>query len=644
MAKHPQSHETLTQCLNRLKPAFAREKTICRLFAAWCAFAALTLLTAEGDFFDLSFAQNVSTVSMVLLIFLFFVVFTAVATLLPRFETDTWFLLLAATVCVIRWLSVFETDISYPGKSYTIISDDTLFTLAVIVAYALFVFYFLQKNHLLIDKLTIPSKAVMIVTAVCGLLGGAVIAVTTCLRYLTFSSPNFDFGLFCNMFHYMKETGLPLVTSERDVLLSHFVVHLSPIYYVLLPFYAIFPSPLTLQIAQAVIVASGIVPTVLLARHFKLSGRSQVLIAVIYAAFPAISMGCFYDFHENCFLLPLLLWMFYFFEREKPIPMYIFAVATLLVKEDAAIYVFLFALYVLLSRKKYLHGTILAVGAVAYFAIALTVLNEAAIKYAEIYASESANPAISGPMINRFNNLIYAEDGNLLGAIMTALKNPGYLLSQIFSTDGAKLDGFFSERSPWAKLVYCLYMLLPVGLIPFCTKKQSRWLLLAPILLNIVTTYKYQYSLNFQYHFGVTAFLLYAMVQNLPDLKPVTRRHLLSLGAISACCIYITLVMPKFTYYNELWDTYEDRYTAIEAALDTLPEDASAVVPSSYLAHVHDREVYELGYHGNEPNVDYVVVRGGTDEKYQTAYAEQGYTVIAEYDCNGVTVIIMEKP
>ena len=57
---------------------------------------------------------------------------------------------------------------------------------------------------------------------------------------------------------------------------------------------------------------------------------------LIYALFPAISTGCFYDIHENCFLAPLLLWLFYFFEKEKWIPMYISALLVLAVKEDAA--------------------------------------------------------------------------------------------------------------------------------------------------------------------------------------------------------------------------------------------------------------------------------------------------------------------
>ena len=97
----------------RLKAAMDRERGICRVIAAWCLYAMLILLKNEGNFFDLSFAQGESTAAMVLLILLFFAALTAVAVLLPAYETDSWFLLLGATACVIRWLSTFENDISY---------------------------------------------------------------------------------------------------------------------------------------------------------------------------------------------------------------------------------------------------------------------------------------------------------------------------------------------------------------------------------------------------------------------------------------------------------------------------------------------------------------------------------------------------
>ena len=636
-----------------LRNALTWERNICRAIAAWSLYALMILLTAEGDFFDLSFAQDTSLLSMIVVIALFYIVLTAIATVLHDYETDSWFLLVGATGCVLRWISVFENRINYKvpvgGSNMQMNSDSTLFLLAVIFAYMLFLLYFLQKNDLLIDKLKIHSGVALGIISALGIVSALVIAVTTCMRYLTFSSPNFDFGLFVNMYHNMTETGLPLISSERDVLLSHFVVHLSPIYYLLLPVYFLFPSAMTLQISQAVLVVSGIIPAILIARHYKLSNGIQIVIALIYATFPVISMGCFYDFHENCFLLPLLMWVFYFFEKEKYLWMYVFAFLTLMVKEDAAIYVIFFALYVILSRKKFGHGLILAVCSAIYFVVALGILQGLATYWADFYAGDTPRPSIAGPMINRFDNLIYDKDKGLLGAILTALKNPGYLLTQFFSTGGAYLDSWFIERSPWAKVVYLLQMLLPVGMIPFCTKKQSRWLLLAPILLNVLTTYKYQYSINFQYHFAITAFVIYATILNLPDIQPIPRRRLLALGAAASCCMYIFLVIPKYNQYTDAWEKNKESYKYREEMLDTVPEGASLCVPGNYLAHCADRrEVYDHSYHVmngdkihlKEHDVDYAVLRNGTDDKYREVFEQYGYTVWAEFDGH----VILKSP
>ncbi len=85
-----------------------------------------------------------------------------------------------------------------------------------------------------------------------------------CLYYNNHWTSCFDFGIFSQMFYHMKESGLPLVTCERDRLLSHFAVHFSPIYYLLLPIYMLIPDPRTLLVMQALIVASGVIPLLLI--------------------------------------------------------------------------------------------------------------------------------------------------------------------------------------------------------------------------------------------------------------------------------------------------------------------------------------------------------------------------------------------
>ena len=589
-----------------LAPLFERERTICRLVASWCSFAALTLLSKDG-FAELRFAQDTSLLRMIALIAVFFIGYSVVAYFLSEIETDSILLIFLATVCVARWLSEYNNS-----------QNSFLFTLAVICVYSLFLVYFINRQKKLLERIQPKSWHITVFTVVCGVVCAGVIAYITCMRYLTYSAPNYDFGIFCQMFHYMKETGIPMVTCERDAFLSHFAVHISPIYYLLLPLYYIFPSPLTLQIGQAVVLASGVIPVLLLAKKYRLSAKASCAVVLIYALFPAISTGCFYDIHENCFLAPLLLWLFYFFEKEKWIPMYISALLVLAVKEDAAMYIIFFALFVVLSRKKYLHGTLLTAGALAYFGVALYIL----ANYGD------------GVMVNRFDNLIFNADDGLLGAIKTMLFNPGYLLTQLFTTSGGTFE----------KLIYLFYMFMPLGFLPFCTQKASRWLLIAPILMNTLTYYVYQYNINFQYQFGITAFLVYAMIQNIPELKAPTRQTLLSIGAAACCCLYIVSVIPQAHYYRNLYENNEETYERLDEILETIPEDASLNVSTFLLPHLADREyIYEIGYHGDKPDVDYVIfdarhTLSSSDKAHMLTYLENGYEIYERHD--GFVVIL----
>lgn len=446
-------------------------------------------------------------------------------------------------------------------------------------------------------------------------------------RYLTYSTPNFDFGLFCNMFYNMAESGVPNVTSERDMLLSHFAVHFSPIYYVMLPFYYLFPSPITLQILQTVIIYSGIIPIVLISRKKGLSTKLTVIVSAIYAAYPAISAGTFYDLHENCFLVTLLLWVFYFYEAKKYIPMAIFSVLTLFVKEDAFIYLVIFALFLLLSEKNWKIGLPMAIVPVIYFLIVSTLMEQ--------YGT--------GIMSGRFGNMIYDSEDGLIGVIKTILLNPGYTLSQIFTTSANNTN----------KLKYLIQLLLPLGFMTFATKKVSRYLLLTPMLLNILTMYKYQPDITFQYSFGISAFLFYLVIINMADFKPTfAKEYLPRLAVVAAVLMFTIVAIPKASSYVKKYDTSKELYDRLDYALEeVLPEDSSVTCSSFLLAHIADRDViYELNYHKEnkeyKTDTEYIVLdmRSGYAKTSQEAadfFISKGYAEF--YKDEGAILILVDE-
>ncbi len=580
-----------------IKQAFTLEAIISRLLAAWCTAVAILLYRSDGAFYELSFLQEGGIswgTGLILPVVLFFILLTAISLVLPEYPVDSWGLGLGSTLCVLRWLLTYRS----PGGM-----SGVLFALGTATVWSLFLVYVLKKNRELIAKIKPGKWTVILIVAAFGILSFVILSVITCFRYKTFCTPNFDFGLFVNMFHNMRTKFEPLVTSERDMLLSHFAVHMSPIYYILLPAYALFPYPETLQIGQALFLLLGLIPLYLLCRHYKLSGKTTLLVTFLYAFYPALSTGCFYDLHENCFLPFFLLFTFYFFEKNNYPLMFISSLLVLCVKEDAAVYIVLFALYILFARRKWLAGSALALFGVGWFLFATGMIERLG---GEIF-------------VYRFGNLIYDSEDGLIGAVKTAFINPGYFLTQLFTT----------PKNGGEKFLYFLQLFLPLGMLPFCTKKCGRWLLSGVALINLLSNYVYQYDLGFQYHFGIAAFLIYAVVQNLPDLEGKARETLLPVAAIFCVCLYAVLVMPKLSHYTGLWRDYEEDYIRMEAALEKVPEDASVVSSTFLLAHIADRdEIYEIGYHDGVGDVEYVVldIRYGLEGEDQ-AYLKQGYTV-----------------
>ena len=578
---------------------------ITRIISAWLV-AGCVLISMNRSFGLLSFAQNANLTVLIGVFACILIAIFALDFAFPNANIDGY------SFAVSTLSFAFFMAVAYQGV------DSIYFYLAVVIAAAFVIFYLLQKQRLPMLKKefnnTEAMSIVVIVTAVFALFVGSV----TVFRYLSYSAPNFDFGIFCQMFHNMKETGLPTTTCERDFLLSHFGVHVSPIYYVILPFYMIFPSPVTLQIAQAVILASAVIPLYLLCKKYNLSNKVAMLISIMFLAYPAMSAGAMYDIHENCFLPVLLLFMFYFFEKEKWLWMYVFAILTLLVKEDAFVYIIIFALYTCAGRKKAKNTLALMAIAIAYFA------------FANYYLSNYG----MGVMSNRFDNFIY-DDSGLVGVVKTLLINPAYLFTQVFSSSGNTAD----------KLFYLIQIIVPVCFIPFMTRKLARFILVLPVFINLITNYPYQYNINFQYGFAISAFFFYLVIMNVADMNDNTKRFIVPTAAVAACLAICVFVLPNFRNI-EKYHTNKSEYQQMDQILDTIPEDVSVAASTFLLPHIADRrELYEVAYHQSRNDVDYVVLdmRPGYNEEssvYCAEFLEEGYEVLNEY--SGLITILVK--
>ena len=206
--------------LERLKNAFLFERIACRLILSWSCFI-ISTLEEKGAYAQLGWMQNTELLTLALMVIGFFLLFSLPAVLLKKINTDALFLLLTSTYCIGYWCA------------YTPSANREWFMLSAIVIYALFLVYCIRALANVWDYVKMHTPVAIILATVAGLVCFGGIAILGVLRYKTFASPNFDFGIWCNMFYNMKETGLAMVTCERDTLLSHFAVHVSPVYYLL---------------------------------------------------------------------------------------------------------------------------------------------------------------------------------------------------------------------------------------------------------------------------------------------------------------------------------------------------------------------------------------------------------------------------
>ena len=426
-------------------------------------------------------------------------------------------------------------------------------------------------------------------------------------RVYSFSTPTFDFGIFCQMFYNMKESGLPMTTVERDGMLSHFAVHVSPIYYLLLPFYALVPTPATLQVLQAAVITSAVIPLWKIGRHHSLTGAQQTLICAVFLLCPAYSGGTSYVIHENCFLTPLLLWLFYGIDRKNTAITATAAILTLMIKEDAAVYVAIIALWLIVKTvlqfqkmdiRNLVTGIVMLAISLGWFFLVTG------------YLAKSGD----GVMTYRYSNFMYDGSSSLLTVIKSVILNPMKAVYECVDIE---------------KLYFIAMTLLPFLGLPLLTRRYERYILLIPyILVNLMSDYQYQHDIFFQYTFGSTAFLVYLAVVNLADIRINWQRVTVLAAAVivSVACFY--KVVPKAIHYPVQAVRYYDFYQNIRDALSEIPDGASVTATTFYTTYLSQREtLYDVRYCSLEHMLEtqYVVLKISADSDFKKyAVNEEG--------------------
>ena len=511
------------------------------------------------------------------------------------------------------------------------------------ILYAVCAYLLLSRlSDRLFSKALESQKASQYLYGLVGFLGLAYVAylcIVSAYNVTTLSVSTFDIGIFTQMFESMKRDFSQVTTLERDKFMSHFGVHISPIYYLLLPFYYFFPYGETLEVLQVLVVFSGVIPLYLILKKMDFPSFTKPLILLWFFVTPALTTAGSYHLHENCFLVPLLLWLIYANIRQWKWRLGLIVLLTLMIKEDAFIYVVSIGLYFLLQkrftlskRSKWVIILSQLLFPILYFVACLFILNQ----YGE------------GAMVSRFDNFLLEGQEGLSKVLENIFLNPTYTFASFFTQ---------------AKLKYIFILFLTQAFLPILQREWANYFLFIPlVVINLLSDWIYQVDFGFQYSYGsntLTLFLsilaLEALWQRFSQKGNLVLASKRILGLISLATILSAGILYAHIngWHHNALSYFRDRqrFDDIQYTLSTIPRDKTVLAFHTYTVSLRSvPELYDIFYHNEkefDEKIDIVVVprsilenTESTEHEVLSLYLEQGYQEGAQ---STEQVLILEK-
>ncbi len=387
------------------------------------------------------------------------------------------------------------------------------------------------------------------------------------MRHLSFNSYYFDLGVYTRKIWALTQGWFDNVLAG----------HLEPFLILLLPFYYLFPSPLTIIFIQALFVSSASVILFFIAKKYTTDFQAFIL-SVIYLAYTPLLYTSLYDFHTISFAIFFILLSVYFYEKKNWKAYSISNILLLLIREDVALTVLFINVYYWLKYRQKI-AVYLAVFAVLYFLF---------------YLSFEGGTSISTPSeygISRYGYL----GSSVSNIIFNVIKNPLIL---------------FSEFN-YEKLKYLFYLFAPLLFLPLF----NRFIITAipSFAINLLSRQPSDYVVTNHHSSLIIPLLFVSLIYSLRRFREKTWILGLSLFLTVLLSFYL-LVMPNKSYISELSDT--SHAENIKIILDQLPKGNYSV---SAEQHIYLHLIYYNELHVLPPilefrapdeimNTDYVVL------------------------------------
>jgi uncharacterized membrane protein len=409
-----------------------------------------------------------------------------------------------------------------------------------------------------------------------------------CLQWRRMAVPSWDLGIFTQLlrdYAALREPIVPIKGAGFNLLGDHF----HPLLVVLAPFYAAFPTGLTLLVLQAALVAvSAFVITRLGVE--KLGTAAGLGVGFAYAVSWGIDNAVASQFHEIALALPLLALSLAALVRGRWRASALWAAPLVFVKEDLGLTVLIIGVVLALRGARRL-GAALASWGVGWFAVTTLVIL---------------------PLLNPRGTWDYGGSSNVGGSLL----HLGDTLASLVTTE---------------KFETIVFLVLMTAALAFRS----------PLSLTVLPTLAWRFlSANSAYwgpewHYSAVLMpiLFVALIDGLLLARRSRRSWVRAYGrvAVPVTVAFALVLLPQQPLAELIRPaSYGPAPSGAVAAMKAIPDGATVASDLTYLAYLSSRTtVYWLGNPGN-PATDYVILDrnsgswGGNPPSDVVSFAEHG--------------------
>jgi len=358
----------------------------------------------------------------------------------------------------------------------------------------------------------------------------------TILRYQTLYAHYFDLGIMhqtvYNTFMSLK-TGdfsrfLELTNPHGFDQVKRMAIHNDIFLALLAPFYFIYSGPETLLIIQSVAVGLGALAVygigIIIFEKMHGSKLISIFFSFAYLMYPALQRANQFDFHAVVLATPLLLFMYYFYLKNKYVESSLYALGALLTKEQVGLTLAFFGLFmVFMATKQIRHkeikkpeflfaGSLIFVG-IGWFIFSMT------------YIIPNFRQGV------HFALTYFGDFGDSpQGVIVGLLKNPPLVLQLLFKKE---------------TFTYLINIFGPLGFLSFFS---PLYLIIAAPEFAINMLSKSEAMRNIYYHYTAvtTPFVVISSMYGYEKLLYIMRKAPYHFKLVNLYCLLCVLL---FSYY-----------------------------------------------------------------------------------------------